>query len=384
MAGAGRPHPGRGRYRQVDAGRGDRRRRPVAAEQQFIAAELAGGLGLHGAPGRRGSGRTGPQGRHHADRYRPEDARRGTPGPGPAPATGCAHRPVLLVPARGTGALGGPRRSDSRGLTSPRRIWRPPGKATIRREPVMTATMNTTDPRRRPRPRHRGTGRPPVLLGRGRHRTAEHPPRHRPWACTGTWPTPGPSTSPELADAAGLDERYVREWLQAQAVSGLLTFDGPDVTTARFALPPAATEVLLHELSPAYLAPLSDLLASTGAVMPALTEAFRTGAGVPVRRLPRGGRRPGRAQPPRLHQRPGHPVAAGRPGHRGPLGRPGRPAPSGRPRLRSWLGRHRPGRGVPARPRRRLRRRRRVDRPSPGPTPPSTGSARGSCSRCAT
>jgi len=96
----------------------------------------------------------------------------------------------------------------------------------------------------------------------------------------------GPLTSSELAGRAGLDERYVREWLQAQAVSGFITIDGPDVTTARFALPPAATEVLLHELSPAYLAPLSNLLASTGAMMPALTEAFRTGAGVPYAAYP--------------------------------------------------------------------------------------------------
>jgi SAM-dependent methyltransferase len=98
----------------------------------------------------------------------------------------------------------------------------------------------------------------------------------------------GPLTSAELADRTGLDERYVREWLQAQAVSGFVTIDGPDVTTARFALPPTTTEVLLNELSPAYLAPLGNLLASTGAMVPALTEAFRTGAGVPYAAYPGG------------------------------------------------------------------------------------------------
>jgi hypothetical protein len=40
----------------------------------------------------------------------------------------------------------------------------------------------------------------------------------------------GPLTSVALADRAGLDERYVREWLQAQAVSGFVTIDGPSRT----------------------------------------------------------------------------------------------------------------------------------------------------------
>jgi 2-polyprenyl-3-methyl-5-hydroxy-6-metoxy-1,4-benzoquinol methylase len=88
-------------------------------------------------------------------------------------------------------------------------------------------------------------------------------------------------TSAELAAAAGCDERYVREWAQAQLICGYLTADGSDVTTARFGLAPGVDQVLLDELSPAYLAPLGQCLASVGEVLPALTEAFRTGDGVP-------------------------------------------------------------------------------------------------------
>ena len=35
----------------------------------------------------------------------------------------------------------------------------------------------------------------------------------------------GPATSPELATHLGLDERYVREWLSAQAASGFVDYD---------------------------------------------------------------------------------------------------------------------------------------------------------------
>src|SRR5262245_62102267 len=69
-------------------------------------------------------------------------------------------------------------------------------------------------------------------------------------------------TSAELAVATGCDERYVREWAQSQLVCGFLSADGTDVTTARFGLAPGAGEVLLDEVSPAYLAPLGQALAS--------------------------------------------------------------------------------------------------------------------------
>src|ERR1043165_7854519 len=48
----------------------------------------------------------------------------------------------------------------------------------------------------------------------------------------------GPEDSTSLAKLTGLSERYVREWLQGQATTGLLVPDGQDVTKARFSLAP--------------------------------------------------------------------------------------------------------------------------------------------------
>src|SRR5207244_12610803 len=44
----------------------------------------------------------------------------------------------------------------------------------------------------------------------------------------------GPATSSELAARAGLDERYVREWLGAMATGGVVDYDA---ATSRFTLP---------------------------------------------------------------------------------------------------------------------------------------------------
>src|SRR5947209_12765299 len=54
-------------------------------------------------------------------------------------------------------------------------------------------------------------------------------------------------TSDELAGAAGVAERYAREWLEQQAASGIVTVDdvGADAGARRFALPPAHAHVLL-------------------------------------------------------------------------------------------------------------------------------------------
>jgi hypothetical protein len=62
-----------------------------------------------------------------------------------------------------------------------------------------------------------------------------------------------PATSAALAERTGCDERYLREWLTAQAVAGLLTAAGPDPASAEFALAEGTYEVLVDETSPAYL-----------------------------------------------------------------------------------------------------------------------------------
>jgi len=96
----------------------------------------------------------------------------------------------------------------------------------------------------------------------------------------------GPATSQKLAEAAGCDERYIREWLQAQTVSGFVTVDGDDPAAATFALAPGGREVFVEELSPAFLAPISQAMAATGAMLPHLADAFRSGAGVPYAAYP--------------------------------------------------------------------------------------------------
>jgi len=90
-----------------------------------------------------------------------------------------------------------------------------------------------------------------------------------------------PATSAALAERTGCDERYVREWLTAQAVAGLLTTTGPDPASAEFELAEGTYEVLVDETSPAYLGGLADVVAAAGRVLPLLADAYRTGAGVP-------------------------------------------------------------------------------------------------------
>ena len=90
-----------------------------------------------------------------------------------------------------------------------------------------------------------------------------------------------PATAAELAARTCCDERYLREWLQGQAVAGLLTVDGADPATARFALADGTYDVLVDETAPTYLGGLADIVAAAGRVLPQLVAAYRTGDGVP-------------------------------------------------------------------------------------------------------
>jgi 2-polyprenyl-3-methyl-5-hydroxy-6-metoxy-1,4-benzoquinol methylase len=87
----------------------------------------------------------------------------------------------------------------------------------------------------------------------------------------------GPSSSSELAEAAGLNERYVREWLEQQATSGILDVD----EERRFSLPPGHDEALLDETSLNYIAPVGKLLVACLRPIDAVLTAYRTGDGVP-------------------------------------------------------------------------------------------------------
>jgi 2-polyprenyl-3-methyl-5-hydroxy-6-metoxy-1,4-benzoquinol methylase len=92
----------------------------------------------------------------------------------------------------------------------------------------------------------------------------------------------GSMTSIETAEATGTHERYVREWLEQQAVSGILDQDGAtDPAMRRYSLPPGHDEALLDETSLNYITPIARLVVACVAPLEALLEAFRTGEGVP-------------------------------------------------------------------------------------------------------
>lgn len=93
----------------------------------------------------------------------------------------------------------------------------------------------------------------------------------------------GPATPVELAERAGIERRYAREWLEQQATAGLVAVvaDAEDPDERRFALPSGHAEVLLDPESPAALGGASGTLVGMARVVDAVAEAYRTGGGVP-------------------------------------------------------------------------------------------------------
>ncbi|WP_431898432.1 class I SAM-dependent methyltransferase [Nonomuraea sp. bgisy101] len=95
------------------------------------------------------------------------------------------------------------------------------------------------------------------------------------------------SMSPqELADQAGIAERYAREWLEQQAVAGILDVMEDDGGRRRYRLPPGADEVLCEPESLYYMAPFAPLVVSLAQALPQVVEAFRSGGGVPYEAYP--------------------------------------------------------------------------------------------------
>ncbi len=90
----------------------------------------------------------------------------------------------------------------------------------------------------------------------------------------------GPLTSAELADAAGVHERYAREWLEHQAASGLLEVDAKE-EPRRFLLPKGHDEALLDVSSLNYIASMAKSVLASIRPIDALLEAIRHGGGVP-------------------------------------------------------------------------------------------------------
>jgi SAM-dependent methyltransferase len=85
-----------------------------------------------------------------------------------------------------------------------------------------------------------------------------------------------PVTAAKLAGRTGTVERYVREWLAAQAASGYVSYDGD----GRYHMEPEQAVALTDETSPACVLGGFEAFTAAARVAPRLAEAFRTGAGV--------------------------------------------------------------------------------------------------------
>lgn len=86
----------------------------------------------------------------------------------------------------------------------------------------------------------------------------------------------------ELASAAGADERYTREWLEQQAVAGILAVDLPDAAPGArlYALPDAHAAVLLDEEHESFMRPFVEFGVVLPQALPRLVDAFRGGGPV--------------------------------------------------------------------------------------------------------
>ena len=92
------------------------------------------------------------------------------------------------------------------------------------------------------------------------------------------------TTSIDLAADAGLDERYVREWLGAMVASGIVECQGE---TGSFRLPGEHAACLTRAATPNNLAVFAQYIAELGRVEEDIVHCFRTGGGVPYERFHR-------------------------------------------------------------------------------------------------
>ncbi|AOS91893.1 class I SAM-dependent methyltransferase [Mycobacterium intracellulare] len=93
-----------------------------------------------------------------------------------------------------------------------------------------------------------------------------------------------PSTSAQIADAAGLDERYVREWLGGMTTGRVVEYDAD---TAAYSLPAHRAGVLTRAAGPQNLAVVAQFLPLLGEVEQKIIGCFRAGGGLPYSEFPR-------------------------------------------------------------------------------------------------
>lgn len=86
-----------------------------------------------------------------------------------------------------------------------------------------------------------------------------------------------PSTSRQIADIAGLHERYVREWLAGMVVGRIIEYDPVHKT---YTLPAEHAASLTRTAGPGNLAGLAPFVARFGVLEPDILNCFRHGGGI--------------------------------------------------------------------------------------------------------
>src|SRR6266545_8254208 len=93
-----------------------------------------------------------------------------------------------------------------------------------------------------------------------------------------------PSTSAEIARHAGLNERYVREWLGAMVTGRVIEVDP---ATQRFSLPPEHAAYLTRSAGADNIGVFTQYISLLGGVEDEIVECFKKGGGVPYAKFPR-------------------------------------------------------------------------------------------------
>ena len=87
-----------------------------------------------------------------------------------------------------------------------------------------------------------------------------------------------PSTSEQIANAAELNERYVREWLGAMVAGRVVDYDPENKT---YQLPPEHAAFLIRAAAPDNMAVFAQYIPLLGTVEDQIVECFQKGGGVP-------------------------------------------------------------------------------------------------------
>ncbi|MGV0814542.1 class I SAM-dependent methyltransferase [Mycolicibacterium boenickei] len=93
-----------------------------------------------------------------------------------------------------------------------------------------------------------------------------------------------PATSDQIADAAGLNERYVREWLGGVVAGRIVDYDAASST---YRLPPHRSAALTRSAGPDNLARVAQFIPMFGEVEQRIIGCFRNGGGLAYDQYPR-------------------------------------------------------------------------------------------------